>query len=289
MADDFVLPGTGTTDITNVIAWFGFWNQTVPDPSPAYYYGVNVLVYANDLITLPYASPGGQPIDPPDSLCSHMENIPNGIVYSTQLAPGTFDYYAEGTVYKLVLPVDVTLNNGETLWLGVQPMMDFFNGGQTGWTPTDTITGYVSQQIFPLLGTTVWTPTDPARDMAFCLLGPPGCDYAVGDVNGSGDFNGLDVIYSVNYFKGGPDPMCPFGSCPIPPCDAFFYCGDVNASCSFNGLDVTYMVNYLKGGPAPMPCPACPPIGGPAGDIGEPETPSVIKTKPVLEQKPGAK
>ena len=89
---------------------------------------------------------------------------------------------------------------------------------------------------------------------------PSNCDYVPGDVNGSDSYNGLDIIYGVNYFKGGPEPLCPYGSCPIPPCDSFFYCGDVNGSCSFNGLDITYGVSYLKGDlPALIPCPSCPP------------------------------
>jgi hypothetical protein len=90
-----------------------------------------------------------------------------------------------------------------------------------------------------------------------------GCDYAVGDVNGSDSYNGLDITYGVNFFKyGTPEPQCPYGSCPIPPCDAFFYCGDVNASCNYNGLDITYGVNYFKyGSPGPNPCGDCPPVG----------------------------
>lgn len=86
-----------------------------------------------------------------------------------------------------------------------------------------------------------------------------GCDYVPGDVNGSDSYNGLDITYGVAYFKGGPEPLCAFGTCPIPPCDAFFYCGDVNGSCSYNGLDITYGVAYFKGGPSPLPCPDCPP------------------------------
>ncbi len=87
-----------------------------------------------------------------------------------------------------------------------------------------------------------------------------GCDYVVGDVNGSDSYNGLDITYGVAFFKGGADPMCPYGSCPIPPCDVFFYCGDVNGSCSYNGLDITYGVAYFKGGPDPIPCADCPPV-----------------------------
>jgi hypothetical protein len=87
-----------------------------------------------------------------------------------------------------------------------------------------------------------------------------GCDYVVGDVNGSDSYNGLDIIYGVNFFKGGPDTMCPPGSCPIPPCDSFFYCGDVNGSCTYNGLDITFGVAHFKDGAPPVPCPYCPPI-----------------------------
>ena len=87
-----------------------------------------------------------------------------------------------------------------------------------------------------------------------------GCDYVAGDVNNSDSYNGLDIIYGVNFFKGDSDPLCSLGSCPIPACDQFFYCGDVNASCSYNGLDITYGVNYFKGGSAPISCPDCPPL-----------------------------
>jgi hypothetical protein len=88
-----------------------------------------------------------------------------------------------------------------------------------------------------------------------------GCDYFVGDVNGSISYNGLDITYGVNFFKGGNDPLCPFGSCPVPPCDAFFYCGDVNGSCNYNGLDITYGVNFFKfGSPGPQFCADCPPV-----------------------------
>jgi hypothetical protein len=62
-----------------------------------------------------------------------------------------------------------------------------------------------------------------------------------GDANNSGEVNGLDVVFLVNYFKG-------FGSPPEP-----FLAGDANGNCVVNGMDVIYLVNYLKGiGPAPV-------------------------------------
>lgn len=116
-----------------------------------------------------------------------------------------------------------------------------------------------------------------------------GCDYIVGDVNGSDNYNGLDITYGVSYFKGGSDPICPYGSCPIPPCDAFFYCGDVNASCSYNGLDITYGVSYFKGGAGPMPCGDCPPGGlivtSAPGEIIKSPAVSNVKPKVLSKEK----
>jgi hypothetical protein len=63
--------------------------------------------------------------------------------------------------------------------------------------------------------------------------GGGGCDYIVGDVNGSDNYNGLDITYGVNFFKyGSPEPLC---DPDCPPCAGWHYCGDVNASCNYNG------------------------------------------------------
>ncbi len=86
-----------------------------------------------------------------------------------------------------------------------------------------------------------------------------GCVYAVGDVNGSNNFNGLDITYGVAYLKGGNPPVY---ECECTSGNIWFVSGDINASCSYNGLDVTYGVNYLKGGPGLNPCADCPPGGG---------------------------
>ena len=100
-----------------------------------------------------------------------------------------------------------------------------------------------------------------ADTMLFNIIVTPqagGCSYVIGDANGSNSFTGLDVTYSVRYFKGGPHPAY---SCQCTPGNTWYVSGDVNASCSFSGLDVTYMVRYFKGGAAPIPCPSCPPVG----------------------------
>ena len=90
----------------------------------------------------------------------------------------------------------------------------------------------------------------------FSLLGL--CNYIPGDANNSGHFDGLDVVYSVNYFKSGGNPPPIF--CDCHQYGLLYASGDANGNCSYNGLDVTYSVNYLKGiGPAPTFCTDCPP------------------------------
>jgi hypothetical protein len=89
-----------------------------------------------------------------------------------------------------------------------------------------------------------------------------GCDYIPGDVNGNGDANGVDITYSVNFFKGFGE--APSSLCPCPPHADLYVSGDVNSNCLFNGVDITYFVNFLKGvGPELGFCADCPP-GGPA-------------------------
>jgi len=84
----------------------------------------------------------------------------------------------------------------------------------------------------------------------------PGCEYLVGDINGNGATNGIDVTYGVGYFKGGPAPP---DVCDCPPHGQLYAAGDVNGNCVFNGIDITYFVSYLKGGPALLWCTDCPP------------------------------
>jgi hypothetical protein len=83
------------------------------------------------------------------------------------------------------------------------------------------------------------------------------CEFIPGDINGNGNFDGIDVSYGVNYLKGigGAPPI----SCDCPPHGLIFAAADANGSCLFNGIDITYDVSYLKGiGPPPSECPECP-------------------------------
>jgi hypothetical protein len=87
-------------------------------------------------------------------------------------------------------------------------------------------------------------------------LSPP-CTNIIGDANGDGHFNGLDIVYDVNFLKGTGYPVCPTycngDTSPV------YREADANGNCQFNGIDITYAINFLKGGP-PLPeiCPDCP-------------------------------
>jgi len=85
-----------------------------------------------------------------------------------------------------------------------------------------------------------------------------GCTYIIGDANGNGTANGIDVTYMVNFLKGvGAEPP---NTCDCPGHGFIYSAADANGSCDFNGIDVTYMVNYLKGGAGELQgCPDCPP------------------------------
>ncbi len=86
-----------------------------------------------------------------------------------------------------------------------------------------------------------------------------GCENLPGDINNDSLFNGLDVVYSVNYLKSGINgPYC-FKECGSQ--GEVAQTADANGDCTYNGLDVVYCVNYLKGsGPRPRFCADCPQI-----------------------------
>jgi len=96
--------------------------------------------------------------------------------------------------------------------------------------------------------------TDPLKIIYFI-----GCEYLPGDVNSSGNTNGLDVVYLVNYLKGSGNP--PIDTCMCPPNENFLVTADANGSCTINGLDVIYLVGYFKGEhPTILYCVNCAPM-----------------------------
>jgi len=143
--------------------------------------------------------------------------------------------------------VSVLLNNGNGIFAAQSV---FATSGHPYWIFAGDLDG---DGDLDLATTDVWSD-----NVSVLLNEDAGCDYVVGDVNGSGNYNGLDVTYGVAFLKGGNAPQCD----PCPLCPDWSYCGDVNGSCNYNGLDITYGVAYLKGGSAPVACGDCPPIGG---------------------------
>jgi hypothetical protein len=188
-----------------------------------------------------YGDNGGIP-DTANPLCSYTETIsgtPTGEIYLGII---------EAKKYSTVIDPCCSLTDG---WISIAG-----EGDSTCWfmwlSSGETGVGFSYQ---------MWIDGDSLTlsdyDLSLCLTPATGggCDYTVGDVNGSSSYNGLDITYGVAFFKGGPDPMCP----DCPPCNSWNYCGDVNGSCSYNGLDITYGVAYFKGGAGPIPCDDCPP------------------------------
>jgi hypothetical protein len=90
----------------------------------------------------------------------------------------------------------------------------------------------------------------------------PSCDYVVGDINGNGHANGIDVTFAIYFFKGGNAPLVDCGS-PVGPClqaSPFYAAGDVNGNCQFNGVDIAWFIYYISWrGPGLRHCPSCPP------------------------------
>jgi parallel beta-helix repeat protein len=79
------------------------------------------------------------------------------------------------------------------------------------------------------------SPCLPGNNTCGVLMGAfgAGCDYACGDVNGSGKLNLLDVAYIISYlYRGGPAPVAPD-------------IDDVDNSGSTNLLDVSRIIDLL--------------------------------------------
>jgi hypothetical protein len=105
-------------------------------------------------------------------------------------------------------------------------------------------------------GTTCYSPYEaPFSFYTFMVVSQSPCPYLPGDVNNNGRVNGMDVVYLVNYIKGGPSPLriCDNGGGP------FFVSADINGDCMVNGADIIFFVHYLKGGAPIIHCSSYPP------------------------------
>ncbi len=126
-------------------------------------------------------------------------------------------------------------------------------GGGTSSSANYQLSGTIGQ---PIVGSS--SSASYQLDAGFWVgaaQGGGGCPYLLGDINGNTQTNGIDVVYGVNYFKGGSVPPVRCDMCPEP--SPFYAAGDVNGNCQFNGIDISYFVNYLKGGAALRPCTDC--------------------------------
>jgi hypothetical protein len=175
-------------------------------------------------------------------------------------------YFLTGIVI-IMSATSVTAQNYSIDWYVIG------SGGGTSQNSNYQLSGTIGQ---PIVG--ISSSPDYSLEAGFWVSNSiaGGCSYIDGDANNNGAFNGIDVTYSVTYFKGGPLP--PYS------CDCngstWYVAGDVNGNCQFNGIDVSYMVSYFKGGNAPIPCPACPPAR-----LAEPPVPAVIPiNNPLLKR-----
>jgi len=110
-------------------------------------------------------------------------------------------------------------------------------------TAHDTSIAFTTDSLSHPGGTLYWRVLAIDDDGNITVGGIPAPEHRrmniipLGDANGNGVFNGVDVVYLVNYLKGigpAPDPLMS---------------ANVNGDCEVNANDVTFMVNYLKGGP----------------------------------------
>jgi hypothetical protein len=180
----------------------------------------------------------GMIFSPRSSMRDFTVNTTAGVPAPLLLAPGdgyisssayiAFDWTdVPDTVYYLFeLAGDPDFSNMVIVDSMVQPSSytnsDSLSNGEFHWRVKAT-NGYT------------WSPYSEARTVIVDVT----VDFIPGDANGNGQLNGLDVIYLVNYLKGGPPPMP-------------YLAGDANGSCNVNGIDVTYLVTFFKGGAYPI-------------------------------------
>lgn len=144
---------------------------------------------------------------------------------------------------------------GDTILIGYFRMRVTSDSAYSGQTINAFVEGHSNT-----IGYTLWGMQDGVRGVVptitYSQLYFTPCFYTCGDANGDALFDGRDITYAINYFKGiGGEP--PY-TCDCPGNGSPRLAADSNGDCQFSGIDVTYSVNYLKGrGPGPRRCPRC--------------------------------
>jgi hypothetical protein len=275
--DDGVSPFGPSLAVTSVGKLVAVWNETInPYPQAAIF-----ASYSHDGGLTWTGNNEPELLDFPDNRGAYVPDVYAGlgdtvyVVWNESLQPEGSNYY------------DILLSKGDTLASGADFPGSISGTVMDGAVPVESVfveaIGTLRDDITDSDGnytmaklpagsydvsfshivygdTTIsGVVVDPNGSVTVVNLnysGGGGCDYIVGDVNGSDSYNGLDITYGVAFFKGGPAPMY---ECECTPGNTWYVSGDVNASCSYNGLDITYGVAYFKGGPGPNPCGDCPP------------------------------
>jgi hypothetical protein len=195
-------------------------------------------------------------------IMNDSNGVPGAVLYegtgvaSSRKATGL--QYNQYDVYAYQIGnLNIELSAG-TYFLAFRPV-EARSSAPNYWLSTDEQNG--SMAYYKTDDDNEWALSAINSDLAFCLFAtvqpPPSCTYLLGDINGNGAANGIDVTYGVSYFKGGNVPPI---SCDCGVSGILFAAGDVNGNCVFNGIDITYYVGYLKGGAGLHPCANCPPV-----------------------------
>ncbi|MEE9555038.1 MAG: SBBP repeat-containing protein, partial [candidate division Zixibacteria bacterium] len=180
-----------------------------------------------------------------DAFVTKLSRASNSLVYSTYLGGGSYDG-GEG--------IDVD-GSGNAYVTGSTSSLDFPTENPYGGSYNGSSDAFVTK------------------------FGPEesGCDYIIGDFNGSGSFNISDIIDGFSKLKIGSPEADLICECPSGSGNEWAIAIDVNNSCAFNISDIIDGFSKLKtGSPELEPCADCPPPGWEPAPRDNEEKPIVI-------------
>jgi hypothetical protein len=144
--DDYTSPGDEA--VTKVQWWGLHWNSDIIVPPSVFI----ISFWEYDGTCYPGL--------PPTLLYQHISTD----FELTELGVGLYEYVAN-------IPPFLQ-DAGQTYWLTIQAVMEYFPDGQWGWLATAGITGCEGLILFPALEIVDWEPVNPdvPLDHAFCLF-----------------------------------------------------------------------------------------------------------------------